>query len=134
MIPGRHQEGAGLLPLPPRIIVLSFSLSSSLLSLCYAIRYIRSIGEQSGPTTDRLGSTGLQAMPSEGWHSWQSGAHLPLLSSQGLATVSDDYGQGGAAGGWTSPPPPPEPQDSLWSTAGRMEQLDGHGAIERQAD
>ncbi len=32
-------------------------------------------------------------MPSEGQHSWYSSAHLPLLSSQGLATISDDYGQ-----------------------------------------
>ena len=75
--------------------------------MCYAIRDIRSICEQSGRTTGRLRSTGLQAMPSEGRHSWHSGAHLPLLSSPGRVTISDDYGPGGAAGGWTSPPPPP---------------------------
>ena len=74
---------------------------------CYAVRDIRSIGEQSGRTTGRLGSTGLQAMPSEGLHSWHSGTHPPLLSSPGRVTVSDDYEQGVAAGGWTSPPPPP---------------------------
>ena len=74
---------------------------------CYAIRDIRSIGEQSGLTTGRLGSTGLQAMPSEGPHSWHSGAHLPPLSSPGRVTLSEDYWPGVAAGGWTLPPPPP---------------------------
>jgi hypothetical protein len=73
-------------------------------SHCYAatVRDIRKIGEQSGRNTGRLGSTGRR-------HSWHSGAHLPLLTSPGLDTVSDDYGPGGAAGGWTSPPPPPGP-------------------------
>jgi hypothetical protein len=40
-------------------------------------------GEQSGRTTGRLGSTGLRAMPSEGWHS-----RLPLLQPPGLDTIS----------------------------------------------
>ena len=44
---------------------------------CYAVRDIRSIGEQSGRTTGRLGSTGLQSVPLEGRHSWHSGAHPP---------------------------------------------------------
>ena len=68
---------------------------------CYAVRDIRSIGEQSGRTTGRLGSTGLQAMPSEGRHSWHSGAHPPPPSSPGRVTLSEDYGPGVAAGGWT---------------------------------
>jgi hypothetical protein len=49
-----------------------------------------------------------------------SGAHiparLPLLSSPGLATISDDYGPGGAERGWTS-------RDSCESAASWMEQL-----------
>ena len=56
------------------------SEGSSRSSQCYAVRLIRSIGEQSGRTTCRLGSTGLQAMPSEGRHSWHSRAHPPPLS------------------------------------------------------
>ncbi len=49
---------------------------------CCDICDIRSFkfGEQSGRTTGRLGSTGLLAMPSEGWH------------TPGLDTNSDDYG------------------------------------------
>ena len=74
---------------------------------CYAVRDIRSIGEQSGRTTGRLGSTGLQSVPSEGRHSWHSGAHPPPPSSPGRVTLSEYYGPGVAAGGWTSPPPPP---------------------------
>ena len=75
---------------------------------CYAIRDIRSIGEQSGRPTGRLRSTpGLQAMPSEGRHSWHSGAHTPPLSSPGRVTLSVDCGQGVAAGRSTPPPPPP---------------------------
>ena len=78
--------------------------------------------------TGQLGSTGLQAMPWEGRHSWHSGAHLPLLSSPGLAIISDDYGPGGAAGGWTSPSRccrrrHPHDSDSHDSAVGRMEQL-----------
>ena len=61
--------------------------------VCYAVRDIRSIGEQSGRTTGRLGSTGLQAMPLEGRHSWNSGAHLhswqlALLSSSTAAIIA----------------------------------------------
>ena len=55
-------------------------------------------------------------MPSEGWHSWHSGAHLQLLSSPGRFTLSDDYGPGAAAGGWNSPP---RSRDSHASVAGR---------------
>ena len=66
--------------------------------LCYAVCNIRSIGEKSGSTTGRLGSTGLQAMPSEGRHSWHSGAHPPPSSSPGRVTLSEDYGPGVAAG------------------------------------
>ncbi len=44
-----------------------------------------SICEQSGRTTGRLGSSGLQAMPSDGRHSWHFGAHLPLLLRPGRA-------------------------------------------------
>jgi hypothetical protein len=53
-------------------------------------------GEQSGHTMGRLRSTGLQAMPSEGRHSWHSGAHPPPLSSPDhvRVTLSDDYGPG----------------------------------------
>ena len=59
------------------------------------MRDIGSIGEQSGRTTGRLGSTGLQAVPSEGKHSWHSGAHHPPPpSSPGRVTLSDDYGPG----------------------------------------
>ena len=76
-------------------------------STCYAASDIRSSGEQSGRTTGRLGSTGLQSVPSEGRHSWHSGAHPPPPSSPGRVTLSEDYGPGVAAGGWTSPPPPP---------------------------
>ena len=62
---------------------------------CYAVRNIRSIGEQSGRTTGRLGSTGLlQAMPSEGRHSWHSRAHPPPLLSPGRVTLREDYGPG----------------------------------------
>ena len=75
--------------------------------MCYAVCDIRSIGEQSGRTTGRLGSTGLQSVPSEGRHSWHSGAHPPPPSSPGRVTLSEYYGPGVAAGGWTSPPPPP---------------------------
>ncbi len=56
---------------------------------CCDICYIRSFGEQSGRTMGRLGSTGLQAMPSEGRHS----KLLPQLPQPGLGTISDDYGQ-----------------------------------------
>ena len=56
---------------------------------CYAASDIRSIGEQSGRTTGRLGFTGLQSVPSEGRHSWHSGAHPPLPSSPGRVTLSE---------------------------------------------
>ena len=56
---------------------------------CYAVRDIRSIGEQSGRTTGRLGSTGLQSVPLEGRHSWHSGAHPPPPSSPGRITLSE---------------------------------------------
>ncbi len=62
------------------------------------------ICEQPGRTTGLLGSTGLQAMPSEGLHSWPSGANLPLLSPPGLDTISVGYGP---------PSPPPLPVGSL---------------------
>ena len=96
--------------LAPVLMVISQLTAYPLRShKCYAARDIGSIDEQSGRTTGRLGSTGLQAMPSEGRHrdSWHSGANPPPLSSPGRVTLSDDYGPGAAAGGWTSLPPPP---------------------------
>jgi hypothetical protein len=58
---------------------------------------IRSICEQSGSTTGRLGSTGLRDMPSEGRHSTHSGIYLLLLSPPGLDTISDDNGPAGSS-------------------------------------
>ena len=47
---------------------------------CYAVRDIRSIGKQSRRTTGRLGSTGLQAMPSEGlWSTCGTAGTLELI-------------------------------------------------------
>jgi hypothetical protein len=51
---------------------------------------IRSVREQSGRTTGRLGSTGLRAMPSEGRHSRHSGAST-ADNAPVLGTTSDDY-------------------------------------------
>ncbi len=65
-------------------------------------------------------ASGIQATPSEGWHSLHSETHRPLLSSLGRATISDDDERGGAAAGWTSLLLPPGAHDSLGSTAGRM--------------
>jgi hypothetical protein len=63
---------------------------------CCHICDIRSVCEQSGRTTGRLGSvrgsTGLRAMPSEGRRSRHSGAYLPQLPQPGPDTISDDYG------------------------------------------
>ena len=52
---------------------------------CYAVRDIRSIGEQSGRTTGRLGSTGLQSVPLEGRHSWA------LWSSSAAAIIAGPH-------------------------------------------
>jgi hypothetical protein len=59
---------------------------------CYDICNIRSVCEQSGRTTGRLGSMGLLAMPSKGRRSRHSEAYLPQLPQPGLDTISDDYG------------------------------------------
>jgi hypothetical protein len=69
--------------------------------------------------------TGLQAMPSEGRHSWHSGAYLPLLSYPGRATISDET----TTGRVEQPEDGPSrrrrrhPRDSQESAVGRMEQL-----------
>ena len=54
--------------------------------ICNAVCDIRSIGEQSGRTAGRLGSTGLQAMPPEGRHSWhsESGSSSAVVTMAGL--------------------------------------------------
>ena len=52
----------------------------------------RAVGTHYGPTRIYADSTGLQAMTSEGRHSWHSGAHPPPPSSPGRVTLSEDSG------------------------------------------